>query len=206
MSAEQIIVLANVISFIGNALFTSSALFKSKKKIIAFQTSCHLTNSLAAVTMSFVNPAAWSGFTQDASCFFKNIVLLFVDDSKKVLKLVVNILFIIIALVGGILFNILLSDGIWYGYLPIGGMFLYSLAATYVFWKENLPKQNVELLLKSLLIVNGICQCIYGILVQLYPNTIFNSITIVLSIYSIIRIMIEKKKEAKQETNDEFIE
>ena len=199
MSAQEIMVLANVISFIGNALFTSSALFKSKKRIIAFQTGCHLLNSVA-----WTIQGAYAGLSQDASCFFKNIVLLFVDDSKKLLKLVINIFFIIVALSLGIILNVLLSNNVWYGYLPITGMFLYSSAAAYVFWKEGLSKNKVELLLKCLLIVNGVCQCIYGIMVQVYASTIFNSITIVLSIYSIIRIsiLIKKEKQNKQIEDD----
>lgn len=206
MTPEEILVLANVISFIGNALFTASALFKTKKRIIAFQTSCHLVNSVAAAIAIPVNPAAWSGLSQDATCFFKNIVLLFVDDSKKKLKLVVNIFFIIVALVLGIILTTTLGGAVWYGYLPIAGLFLYSIVATYVFWKDDLSKNKVEVLLKSFLIVNGICQCIYGMLVPLYPNTIFNAITIVLSIYSIIRIAITVKKQKNEEIKEDIIE
>lgn len=194
MTPEQILVLANVLSFLGNALFTSSALFKSKKKIIGLQSSCHLINGVAELMQQ-----AYSGLVQDGVMLFKNITLLFVDEEKKRLKLFINVLCIIVALVGGIVINILMSDNIWYGYLPVMGMFLYSVASTYVFVKEGLSKNKIEILLKSMLIVNGICQCAYGIMVKLYPTTIFNSITIVLSIFSIIRILISIKKEDNQE-------
>lgn len=200
MSPENVLVLANVISFIGNALFTSSALFKSKKRIIAMQSSCHFLNGVAELMSS-----AYSGLVQDGVMLFKNITLLFIDEEKKRLKLFTNVLCILLALVGGIVINILLSDNVWFGYLPVLGMFLYSVASTYVFVKEGLSKNKTEILLKSLLIVNGVCQCIYGIMVKLYPTTIFNAITIVLSIFSIIRICISIYKKKKNQDNLEDI-
>lgn len=202
MTPEQILVLANVLSFLGNALFTSSALFKSKKRIIALQSSCHLLNGTAELLQH-----AYSGLVQDGVMLFKNITLLFIDEERKKLKLFINVLCILLALIGGIVINIILSNNVWYGYLPIMGMFLYSVASTYVFVKEGLSKNKTELLLKVMLIVNGVCQCIYGIMVQLYPTTIFNSITIVLSIFSIVRISISVHKEnQKKETEEEFEE
>lgn len=201
MSKEQIVVLANVLSFIGNLLFTSSSLFRSKKKIIAMQSSCHLINSGAAFMVH-----AYSGASQDSVMLLKNIVLLFVDDAKKHLKLFINILCIIAALTLGIIFNIKLSDNIWYGYLPVLGMFIYSVSSTTVFVKDNLSKNKTEVILKIALIINGVCQCIYGIFVKLYPNTIFNGITIIISIFSIIRIAISINKEKKNTEEEAFEE
>lgn len=134
---------------------------------------------------------------------FKNIVLLFVDEAKKKLILFINILCILFALSFGITAVILWSEGQWYQYLPVGGMFIYSVCSTLVFAKSGLSKNFTEVLLKSALIINGICQCIYGILLPLIPNTIFNAITIIISIYSIIKIAVKVHKD-KNKPKDDF--
>ena len=201
MTKEQIIIIANVLSLIGNALFTSSSLFHSKKKIIAVQSSCHLLNSGAALMVN-----AYSGASQDGIMLLKNIILLFVDDAKKRFKLFVNVLCIILALSLGIVLNILLSGNVWYGYFPVIGMFIYSVCSTTVFVKDNLSKNTTEVILKVALIINGICQSIYGILVRLYPNTIFNGITIIISTFSIIRIAYHLHKQKNDKEEEEFEE
>lgn len=199
---SPILIIANILSFIGNLLFTLSSILKSKKKILLFQS----TNHVLAIISEFMTNA-YSGMVQEFTSLARNIVLLFVKREKKILKLIITIAFVIVAVVAGALINYFVSDNVWYGYLPIMGMFLYSVASTYVFVKEGLSKNKTELLLKVMLIVNGVCQCIYGIMVQLYPTTIFNSITIVLSIFSIVRISISVHKEnQKKETEEEFEE
>lgn len=202
MPKEQLMIIATVISFIGNALFTSSSLFHSKKKIIGTQCFCHGLNGTAQFLQG-----GYGGMVQDYTMLFKNIVLLFVDEKKKKLILFINIVCIIFALTFGILAVIIWAENKgWFQYLPVVGMFLYSICSTYVFAKEGLSKYHIEVLLKSALIFNGVCQCIYGIMLPLIPNTIFNSVTIVISIVSIIRIIIKVNKEKKNHNNEEDID
>jgi hypothetical protein len=197
MPKETISIIALVISFIGNALFTSSSLFHSKKKIIAIQSFCHGLNGTAQLMQG-----GYGGMVQDYTMLFKNFVLLFVDEAKKKLILFINILCIIIALSVGIVAIQLWTEKQWFQYLPVGGMFIYSVCSTFVFAKSGLSKNFTEVLLKSALIVNGICQCIYGVLLPLLPNTIFNPITIIISIYSIIRIAIKVHKDKNKPKED----
>ena len=193
MTKEQISIIAIVISFIGNALFTLSSLFHSKKKIIATQSFCHGLNGAAQLMQG-----GYGGMIQDFTMLVKNFVLLFVDEARKKFILFINVVCIIVALVFGIIsIQIWAEDKGWFQYLPVGGMFVYSVCSTFVFAKRGLSKNFTEVLLKSALIFNGICQCIYGILLPLIPNTIFNALTIVISIYSIIRIAIKVHKEKK---------
>ena len=193
MTKEQISIIAIVISFIGNALFTLSSLFHSKKKIIATQSFCHGLNGAAQLMQG-----GYGGTIQDFTMLVKNFVLLFVDEARKKFILFINVVCIIVALVFGIIsIQIWAEDKGWFQYLPVGGMFVYSVCSTFVFAKRGLSKNFTEVLLKSALIFNGICQCIYGILLPLIPNTIFNALTIVISIYSIIRIAIKVHKEKK---------
>ena len=200
MTKEQIYVLATVISFIGNALFTSSSLFHSKKKMIATQSFCHGLNGTAQLLQG-----GYGGMVQDYTMLFKNFVLLFVDETKKKLIMFVNILCILIALVFGILSVILWAEvKAWFQYLPVAGMFIYSVCVTLVYAKSNLSKNFTEVLLKSALIVNGICQCIYGILLPILPNTIFNALTIIISIYSIIKILIKVHKKKISDSENEL--
>ncbi len=197
MTPEQIATVATVISFIGNAAFTSSSLFHSKKKIIGIQCICHGLCGTAELMQG-----GYGGMVQNYTALVKNFVLLFVDEAKRKLILFINILCIVFALAFGIVaVNLWAKNKGWFQYLPIFGMFIYSTCSTFVFAKSGLSKNFTEVLLKSALIINGICQCIYGILLPLIPNTIFNALTIVISIYSIIKIAISVHRN-KNNGND----
>ena len=99
MTKEQISIIAIVISFIGNALFTLSSLFHSKKKIIATQSFCHGLNGAAQLMMG-----GYGGMIQDFTMLVKNFVLLFVDEARKKFILFINVVCIIVALVFGIIY------------------------------------------------------------------------------------------------------
>lgn len=183
---STVLIIANVLSFIGNLFFCSSALLKRKRQIIIFQTTNHFLSSIAQFLQG-----AYSGMIQDFLCLVKNLVLLFVKESKKTLRLVVNVIVIVACLILGILINILLSDGVWYGYLPVFSNVIYGIVILLVFLK-GFKKDTVELMIKSTLILNAICWGTYGIFVKLYTITIFNGITLIISIISIIIILVRK--------------
>lgn len=188
----MILIIANILSLLGNTLFTSSALFKNKKKILVLQNSNHILSTIAEILQK-----AYSATVQEMTSFFRNIVLLFVKDDKKKTKLVVSLIFLVIAVVVGVLFNIYLSDNIWYGYLPISASIIYSTFVIITFVK-TMDDKIAEILIKIGLIFNSIIWITYGFFIMLYPVIIFNSITLVLSVITIISRVKQIKKEKKE--------
>lgn len=178
MNAIQII--ANILSFIGNSLFTISAILKSKKKIILFQTGNYVF-AIVAETMT----KAYAGLVQESVALLRNTILLFVKDNK-IAKLVVSISCVLIGLVVGVILNVTLSDNVWFGYLPIAGSLIYSTVVIIVFMISMNPV-NAELTLKYGLLVNSILWATYGWFAGLYPIMGFNIVNIILCIISIIR-------------------
>ena len=185
---SPILIIANALSFIGNLLFTLSSILKSKKKILLFQS----TNHVLAIISEFMT-SAYSGMVQEFSSLARNIVLLFVKKEKKILKLIITLLFVIAAVVAGVLINIFLSGNVWYGYLPVCGTIIYSTGVILAFMIKCSEVQ-AEFMIKIALLLNSIVWGAYGFFVKLYPIMIFNIITIVLCIISIIRISIIYKQ------------
>ncbi len=185
---SPILIIANILSFIGNLLFTLSSILKSKKKILLFQS----TNHVLAIISEFMTNA-YSGMVQEFTSLARNIVLLFVKREKKILKLIITIAFVIVAVVAGALINYFVSDNVWYGYLPIIGTIIYSTGVILAFMIKCSEVQ-AEFMIKLALLLNSIVWGLYGFFVKLYPIMIFNMITIVLCIISIIRIMIIHKQ------------
>lgn len=195
---EVYLIIANVLSLIGNTLFTASSILKSKKKILLFQCSNYV---LAVISEAMTE--AYSGMVQEAMSLVRNIILLFLKTNNKIIKLIVTIVCVLIAVIAGILINIFVSGNVWYGYLPICGTVIYSTAVILAFML-NISEIKSELIIKIGLITNGILWCTYGYFVSLYPIMIFNIITITLCIISLIRIHISLRKynENKVETID----
>ena len=104
MNENVVIIIANILSVVGNALFTLSAIPRNKTTIITMQTSNHFLSSVAQLLTS-----AYSGMVQDVVCLFKNVVLIFVKEQMKKTRLIINIICIVLALCVGITLNILLS-------------------------------------------------------------------------------------------------
>ena len=179
------IILANILSYVGNILFTSSSLFKKKTLIVTLQSINHVLSALADIIMK-----AFSGASQEALSLVRDFILLFIKEDKKTLKLVVSLICIALQILTGVLLNIFLSGNVWYGYLPVIGTIIYS---TFIVWGYFLSNPlNSEMIIKIGLIGNGIVWSIYGVYVNLIAITIFNIITIILCIISIIRILINK--------------
>ena len=192
----MMLIIANILSLMGNTLFTSSALLKNKKKILVFQNSNYILSTIAEILQK-----AYSATMQEMTAFFRNIVLLFVKDDKKKTKLVVSLIFLVIAVVGGVLFNIFLSGNVWYGYLPICATIVYSAFVIITFVKE-MDERIAEILIKIGLIFNSIFWLTYGFFVMLYPVIIFNFLTLILSITTIVI----RGKELKREKREKALE
>ena len=194
----MILIIANILSLIGNILFTSSSILKSKKKILIFQSS----NYILAI-ISEIMTAAYSASVQEAISLLRNIIILFVKTKSKIVKLIITISCVVVAVVLGVIINIVFSNNVWYGYLPIFGTIIYSTGIILAFML-NISEIKSEFIIKVALIFNCILWATYGIFVRLYPITIFNCVTITLSIISIIRIIIILRKAKKN--NDTNIE
>lgn len=190
---DTLLIIANVLSFIGNAFFSLSAILHSKKKIVISQS----TNYVFAI-VSEAMVGAYSALIQEASALIKNIVLLFVKEKEKLVRLIVSAICIILALVLGIVININYNDNVWYGYLPIAGALIYSTTVVFAFMKE-MNVITTELILKSSLTINSVLWATYGFFVKLYPILMFNIINLILCIISIIRCVLLIKKHSKVE-------
>lgn len=185
---DTVLIIANVLSLIGNALFTLSSILRNKKKILL----CQSSNYVLAVISEFMTKA-YSGMVQEAMSFIRNIILLFVKSKNKIAKLIITLVCVTIAVVAGILINIFVSENVWYGYLPVCGTIVYSTAVILAFM-INCHEITSEFIIKIGLLINSFIWTSYGFFVKLYPIMIFNIITIILCIISIIRIVLIVKK------------
>ena len=194
---DTVLIIANVLSFIGNTMFTLSALLKSKRKILLFQSSNHV---LAIVSEYLTN--AFSAMAQESISLVRNFIFLFIKDNKKMLKFIISILLLVTGATLGVLLNIYLSDNVWYGYLPVLGNLVYSSFVILAFML-NVNELNSVLIIKIGLFVNSILWGIYGYFVMLYPILIFNAINTVFCVISFIRVMIIKRKVKNSINNEE---
>ena len=188
----MILIIANILSLIGNTLFTLSSIFKEKKKILLLQNSNYV---LAIISEAMTT--AWSGMVQESMSLLRNIILLFVKTNSKKVKLIITLSCVTIAVTAGILINIYYSGNAWYGYLPVCGTIVYSTAIILAFM-VNFSAINAELCIKVGLFINSFIWATYGFFVSLYPIMVFNIITIILCIISFVRIYKIKKREKNQ--------
>ncbi len=195
---DMVLIIANILSFIGNFLFTLSSILRGKKKILLCQSSNYIFSVISEFMMG-----AYSGMIQEGMSFFRNISLLFVKNKKKSIKLLVTLIFVISAVVAGILINIFYSDNVWYGYLPVCGTIVYSTAVILGFML-NVSEVKAEVIIKIGLLTNSFIWTAYGFFVKLYPIMIFNMITIILCIISLTRLKIITNKNKKIEETEEI--
>ncbi len=192
---NTVFIIANVLSFVGNTLFTLSALLKSKRKILLFQSANHI---LAIISEFMMN--AFSALSQEAVSLTRNAILLFLNIKSEIVKLVLNIICVIVAVGLGVTLNILLNDNVWYGYLPVLGNLFYSTGVIIAFMIKNSPLKS-EAFIKVCLFINSVLWAVYGYFVELYPIMIFNIINMVFCTISIVRIFILAKKAKNLEMN-----
>lgn len=188
MDAATVLLIANILSLIGNVIATSAAWLKSKRNILLFQSSNHVLEIIAQGMT-----AAYSGVAQEAVSLIRNISLVFIKSTKKAPKLIISVICLVVGLVAGVLFNIYLSDNVLYGYLPVAGGVAYGVFVILAF-VLTLDALHSELLMKIGIIFNALCWSAYGVFIKLYPVMIFNGVAFVLAVVSIIRIFFSKKK------------
>lgn len=194
---STVFIVANVLSFIGNTLFTLSALLKSKRKILLFQSGNHILAIISEFMMS-----AYSALSQEAVSLTRNLILLFLNIKSEIVKLVLNIICVVVAVTVGVLLNIYLNDNVWYGYLPVIGNLFYSTGVVIAFMIKNSPLKS-EASIKICLFINSVLWAIYGFYVELYPIMIFNIINMVFCIISMVRIIVLAHKAKRLEITEE---
>ena len=195
MDEKTALLIANILSLIGNVIATSAAFFKSKRNILLFQSSNHVLEIVAQLLTK-----AYSGVVQEAISLVRNITFVFVKTSKKAPKIIISLLCLVAGVVVGVLFNIYFSDNVLYGYLPIAGAAIY---AVFVILAFSLPTSGStsELFMKIGIVFNAICWSIYGIFIMIYPIIVFNAIAFTLAVISIVRIGLSKRKQSATPSN-----
>jgi len=88
--------------------------------------------------------------------------------------------------------NFKLNQNNWYDYLPI----LATISYTIFLIISEYSKKYQEVFIKVGLIFNSIGWIIYTLFYKLYPPTIFNSITIISSLVTIV-LFFKKKPDNK---------
>ncbi len=173
-------------------MFTSSSLFKKKNIVLLMQSTAHIISSVAEILTK-----AFSGMVIEIVSLLRDVVLVFVPNEKRLVKISVSLVCVLIGVIIGILLNIKLNDNIWYGYIPLIATIIYTVFL--VLGEIILSKQ--EILLKIGLIFNAIGWIIYTIFIKLYVATAFNTITVIVSLISIY-VLIKKQKTNKKEENE----
>ena len=192
MQAATVLLIANILSLVGNVIATSAAWLKSKRNILLFQSSNHVLEIVAQLMTE-----AYSGVTQEAISLVRNLSLVFIKGEKKAPKLIINVLCLVAGLVLGVLFNVYFSDNVLYGYLPVAGAAVYGVFVILAFLLD-LSELNSELLMKVGILFNAVCWSTYGIFIKLYPVMIFNGVAFLLALVSIVRISVSKAKKKKE--------
>jgi hypothetical protein len=198
---EAGLIIANILSFLGNMTFTSSSIFKKKNIILLLQSTAHILSSIAEI----INKA-YSGLVQELVSLIRDIILVFVKKDQRRIKIIISLLAVLVGSIIGTILNFKLNQNNWYDYLPILATALYTL---FLIISEYSTKYQ-ELFIKIGIIFNSIGWIIYTLFYKLYPPTIFNSITIVTSVITIILFFkngknkenIEEKMDNKENINE----
>ena len=181
---NTLLLIANIITFVGAAIATVAALFKAKRRVLLFQSVNHVLEIVAQGMTK-----AYSGMVQECITLLYNVVILFVKGSQKALKVTVSVLCLVAGLVLGVVVNVLFSGNVWYGYLPIAAAAIYTLFVILAFFADKEERKG-DILLKIGLLINVACWSVYGWFVKLYPAMAFNAVAFVFAAISLGRILI----------------
>ena len=164
----MVLIIGNIIALIGSLLMVYTGVIKNKKGILIVQS---LQIAMFAISNLVLNGI--SGFIINSINFIRNIICY-----KDKLSLIVKILLSIISIVLIVYFNNL---GL-IGYLPLISALIYL-------WFMTI---NDVIKFKIVLIVSVILWLIYDLTIKSYTASLFDLITIIVSIISIIRMKINK--------------
>lgn len=174
---------AYIISTIGYALFAIASGLKKKNHLLIAQSTA---NCLCAVAEGL--NGLWSGLVQDAVNFIRNIFVL-----KNWMNKILAIVFIIVGTgVGIFVFIYDFENAKWWGLLPVFATAQYSIIIL-------IPRVKVPVIKVSLLI-SSTCWAVYGFGMRFYPTMIFNIISFILALVTLILYFINKKKITNENT------
>lgn len=189
---NTVLLIANIITFVGTAIATIAALFKEKRRVLL----CQSANHVLEIVAQFMTKA-YSGMVQEIITLLYSVVILFVKSTKKAPKIIISALCLVAGLVIGVVINVRFSGNVWYGYLPIAAAAIYTAFVIVAFFADQ-DELEGDFLLKIGLMINVACWGVYGWFVKLYPVMAFNGVAFVFAAISIVRIVvaIKRRKEA----------
>ena len=185
---DTVLLIANILTFVGMTIGTVAALFKAKRRVLLFQSANHVLEIVAQMMTK-----AYSGMVQEVITLLYNVVILFVKTTRKAPKIIASALCLVAGLVLGVVINVRFSANVWYGYLPIAAAAIYTLAVIFAFLSEG-DELRGDLILKVGLMINVACWGVYGLFVRLYPVLAFNAATFILAAISVVRIALSIKR------------
>ena len=186
---NTLLLIANIITFVGTAIATVAALFKAKRRVLLFQS----VNHVLEVVAQFMTKA-YSGMVQELITLLYSVIVLFVKSPKKAPKIIVSVLCLVAGVVLGVIINVKFSDNVWYGYLPIAAAAIYTLFVIIAFFADK-DERKGDFLLKIGLMINVACWGVYGWFVKLYPVMAFNGVAFVFAAISVVRIALSAKRK-----------
>ena len=187
---NTVLLIANIITFVGMTIATVAALFNSKRRVLLFQSVNHVLEIVAQFMTK-----AYSGMVQEIITLVYSVVILFVKTTKKAPKIIVSAICLVAGLVLGVIINVKFSGNVWYGYLPIAAAAIYTLVVIIAFCADKDALKG-DLLLKIGLLINMSLWAVYGLFVKLYPVIVFNCVACVFAAISLVRIILALKRRA----------
>lgn len=176
--SANLVVIANIISSIGLLFFLVSSFVKNRKNVALTQSGNHILNFVAWILLG-----TYSGAVQEMTSLIRNIFVVIKKQNK-----ILDIVFIVLGLTLGIVFNV---DS-WLGILPIIANCQYSIV---------ILKSNNIVLIKLSMIFSCICWSIYSFVTLNYASAIFNIVTAIATMVFII-IHTTRKKNAEANTGE----
>ena len=184
---DTVLLIANIMTFVGSGIATVAALFKAKRRVLFFQSVNHLIEIVAQGMTK-----AYSGMVQEIITLLYSVIILFVKSSKKAPKVILSAICLVAGIVIGVVINVRFSGNVWYGYLPIAAAAIYTLFVIIAFFADK-EEAKGDLLLKIGLLINVACWGVYGWFVRLYPIMAFNAVAFLFAAISLVRILFNKK-------------
>lgn len=197
---NTVLLIANIITFVGMTIATVAALFNSKRRVLLFQSVNHVLEIIAQFMTK-----AYSGMVQEIITLVYSVTILFVKSTKKAPKIIISAICLVAGLVLGVIINVRFSGNVWYGYLPIAAAAIYTLFVLIAFFADKDALKG-DLLLKIGLLINMSLWGVYGVFVKLYPIIVFNGVALVFATISLVRIVIALQHRKTQPVEAEAAE
>ena len=197
---NTVLLIANIITFVGMTIATVAALFNSKRRVLLFQSVNHVLEIIAQFMTK-----AYSGMVQEIITLVYSVTILFVKSTKKAPKIIISAICLVAGLVLGVIINVKFSGNVWYGYLPIAAAAIYTLFVLIAFFADKDAVKG-DLLLKIGLLINMSLWGVYGVFVKLYPIIVFNGVALVFATISLVRIVIALQHRKTQPVEAEAAE